>query len=293
MRALCILFVLLCAAPNFAGDFKWERLGQRRRGGLPEKFVAGRNFRLLVRSMVNTNQVEKLEAYFRELKTDVDLKQSLNQFYENELPLLHDALHVAYVSYDVIEVLLMHGADPNVAIARNFKLGRRNGYLLYKGYNAAHVAVRMRKPMPILELLKEYEADFLQPDDGGDDGWTPVQLAYKTKNLAAIEFIEKNHDLLPTSAELIPANNERANDVGGEDAESNTSPDDAECTNVNEHVAYEDLHVHATEPWSIPVQQEVHDAHAAFLEGKPSMCGLTSTFALAGFVALCYCLSFV
>jgi hypothetical protein len=77
-------------------------------------------------------------------------------------------------------VLLEFRADPNIPIKKNIRLtGDMREATYYEGFTAVHIAIRKMRNLPILRLLKEFNADFGPKDV---NGWTPIDVALHDNN---------------------------------------------------------------------------------------------------------------
>jgi hypothetical protein len=188
MRVLNIVVAIMMALPSFSMEI--ERYSVTSSKPCSKKVIRSKDFRNGIRSLISENAFIDLENFLIEKDKEVNLKQSLNIVSGSELPLLHWALTREGLFYDIYEALIKYGADPNLVIKENVYIG----VSLYQGYNAAHIAVCMFQSVKVLNLLCDYETNFLHEDAGG---WTPLRVADRLGNQSAIKFIRGNVDLTP------------------------------------------------------------------------------------------------
>lgn len=132
---------------------------------------------------------EKLQAFLQKLDT-YHLKNRILMAVDHETHLtpLYYALAQDFNNYFTIELLLSHGSDPNKQTNHKAQSCHKEPLVLPKGSTVAHIAIITKKPVEILQLLKQHGCDF---GDHVKDahGHTPLGVAEKHENQVAKDFI--------------------------------------------------------------------------------------------------------
>lgn len=170
MRALCFFLALVVGVPSLSMDVV----------ELEEKPSVGKIIRDQLRQFVEGEDNDKLERVLRWNYNfwDGDIEELLDGVDPGHLPLLQQALTTLNVSSRAIELLLFYGADPNMPLRQDCRVDK---IFLARGDTAAHTAVRTGGASELLELLLEYDADFLKKNTYAE---TAVSIADENKTQA-------------------------------------------------------------------------------------------------------------
>lgn len=115
-----------------------------------------------------------------------DKSEIVNYMSKNGMTLVHFALSLPSVDIRIVDALLKNGGLVNEPIPRDI------GKKFYKGYTAAHIAVRRQKSVEIFEKLKQNQVDFFNADAGQ---WRAIDLVFHEGNAEVVAWFAQNYDL--------------------------------------------------------------------------------------------------
>lgn len=129
---------------------------------------------------IHTNDTERFYDYLENIYPRGGWPYVLNEFSSRSgLSLLQRALvQTPRPNSAIIAGLLRYGADPNAPILRNIVRRRFNQGRFYKGWTAAHIAVRVKADQRVFKLLTSYGCNFQAKDA---QGWNPSMVAHADK----------------------------------------------------------------------------------------------------------------
>lgn len=129
---------------------------------------------------IHTDDTERLYDYLESIYPRGGWPYVLNEFSSRSgLSLLQRALvQKPRPNSAIIAGLLRYGADPNVPLLKDNNRKRFNQGRFYKGWTAAHIAVRVKAEQRVFKLLTSYGCNFQAKDA---QGWNPSMVAHADK----------------------------------------------------------------------------------------------------------------
>jgi ankyrin repeat protein len=146
-------------------------------------------------SLISAHNIDALKNLIQRLAQKKIKLTTLNAYHEKlGIALIHKALIDTENNYNIIELLLQQGAEPNKVINKDLSYADFEHTTFIQGSTEAHVAILTHKPRELLQLLYRYGCDFSN-ERRDIDGNSPFDLAEKNKNFVAIEFLKDMKEL--------------------------------------------------------------------------------------------------
>lgn len=151
---------------------------------------------------VGHNKYEEFATSWSQAE-EANITRKIVNKYEDRLKftLLQRALAVPDINIEIVKTLLAAKADPKAELKRNiqkkkspkskiFNKKKDNeekepNIQLFKGNNSAHIVSRRQTDIKYLEILHEYQADFLSEDEGG---WSSIAIAFSEGKIPLIQW---------------------------------------------------------------------------------------------------------